>query len=71
VTTLINQIGADRLMFGTDFPHIGNYWPHSRYYLELLFKRHSAEEIDAILWGNASDLYRIDLPQAAAATVAA
>jgi len=55
---LRNGIGADRLMFGTDYPHIGSYWPSSRYYLQLLFKELPAPDVEAILWGNAATAVR-------------
>lgn len=67
VNALIADVGVDRLLFGTDYPHIGTYWPHSRYYLELLFKQLSSADIDAILWDNAAELYRIEVPKAARA----
>ncbi len=56
---LCNYIGPDRLMFGTDYPHIGSYWPHSRYYLDLLLKQCPPEDAHSILWGNAASLYGI------------
>ena len=56
---LRDGIGVDRLMFGTDYPHIGSYWPSSRYYLQLLFKEFAGPDVEAILWGNAAALYDI------------
>jgi predicted TIM-barrel fold metal-dependent hydrolase len=57
---LRDRIGVDHLMFGTDFPHIGSYWPNSRYYLQLVLKELASEDVEAILWGNAARLYDIE-----------
>src|SRR5579859_2652147 len=57
---LRDGVGVDHLMFGTDFPHIGSYWPSSRYYLRLLFQELASEDIEAILWRNAARLYGIE-----------
>ncbi len=55
-----HQIGVDNVMFGTDFPHVGSFWPHSRFYLDLLFDGIPEEETEKILWGNGAALYGID-----------
>jgi predicted TIM-barrel fold metal-dependent hydrolase len=60
---LCDHIGPDRLMFGTDYPHIGSYWPYSRYYLGLLLKQCPPDDVDDILWGNAAQLYGISALQ--------
>ena len=52
-----NTIGGDKVTFGTDFPHIGSFYPHSRFYLELLLHDASPEETQKILWGNAAKAY--------------
>jgi predicted TIM-barrel fold metal-dependent hydrolase len=57
--TLRDGIGGDHLMFGSDYPHIGSYWPSSRYYLRLLLKELPTPDVEAILWGNAAALYGI------------
>jgi predicted TIM-barrel fold metal-dependent hydrolase len=59
--TYRDQIGVDKLMFGTDYPHIGSYWPYSRYYLHVLLKELPAADVHAILWGNAARLYGVDI----------
>jgi predicted TIM-barrel fold metal-dependent hydrolase len=65
-----DRIGVDRLMFGTDYPHIGSYWPHSRYYLHLLLRELPSDQVDAILWRNGADLYGIEAPVPAASAAA-
>ncbi|MDE3077139.1 MAG: amidohydrolase family protein, partial [Chloroflexota bacterium] len=54
------RIGVHRIMVGTDFPHIGSFWPHSRYYLDLLFRDVPADEVQAITWENGASLYGIE-----------
>ncbi len=55
-----DQIGSDSLMFGTDFPHIGSFYPHTRRYIDLLFDDVPEDETHAILWGNAAELYGVN-----------
>lgn len=31
-----DYIGTDNIMFGTDFPHIGSFYPHSRFHFDLV-----------------------------------
>ena len=49
-----NAIGVDKITFGTDFPHIGSFYPHTRFYLELLFRDVPAEDQEKMLWSNAA-----------------
>ena len=55
-----HTIGVDRLMLGTDFPHIGNFYPHTRFYVELAFQGVSREEKERMLWSNAAALYGVN-----------
>jgi predicted TIM-barrel fold metal-dependent hydrolase len=50
-------IGLDNLMYGTDYPHIGGFYPHSRFYIELLFHDAPKEDVEKILWGNAFEIF--------------
>jgi predicted TIM-barrel fold metal-dependent hydrolase len=58
--TLRDSIGVDKLMFGTDYPHIGSYWPYSRYYLHVLLKELPTADVQAICWDNAARMYGIE-----------
>jgi predicted TIM-barrel fold metal-dependent hydrolase len=53
-------IGVDNIMFGTDFPHIGSFYPHTRFYIELAFQGVPAEETERMLWSNAANLYGVN-----------
>jgi predicted TIM-barrel fold metal-dependent hydrolase len=55
-----DRIGLDRIMIGSDFPHIGNYWPHTRYYLDLLFRDVPESEVQAMVWDNGASLYGVE-----------
>ncbi|MBV8086563.1 MAG: amidohydrolase family protein [Chloroflexi bacterium] len=54
------RIGVDRIMMGSDYPHIGNYWPHTRYYFDLLFRDVPDEEVHAMVWENGASLYGVE-----------
>ncbi|MSQ24810.1 MAG: amidohydrolase [Dehalococcoidia bacterium] len=53
-------IGADTIMFGSDFPHIGSFYPHTRFYLDLLLRNIPLEEQEKLLWSNAARIYGIN-----------
>ena len=53
-------VGVDKLMFGTDFPHIGNFNPHSRFFIELVMQDVPDEEKEKILWSNGASLYGVN-----------
>ena len=55
-----HQIGVDNLMFGTDFPHIGAYYPHTRHYVDLAFDGVPEDEVTAILWDNAAEFFGVN-----------
>jgi predicted TIM-barrel fold metal-dependent hydrolase len=56
------RIGVDRIMVGSDYPHIGNYWPHTRYYLDLLFRDVPEDEVQAMVWENGASFYKVEYP---------
>lgn len=56
------QIGVDNLTFGSDYPHIGNFWPHTRFYVDMLFNGVPEEEKEKILWSNAAKFYGVASP---------
>jgi predicted TIM-barrel fold metal-dependent hydrolase len=50
-------IGADNLMWSSDYPHTDTTWPNSRQYVEETFKGVSEETKRKIVAGNAVRLY--------------
>lgn len=60
-----NEIGVDRLMWGTDYPHIEGSYPFTRDHLRLTFAGVDPDEVQQIVAGNAAELYRFDLERLA------
>ena len=55
-----HQVGVDNITFGTDYPHIGSFWPHTRFYIDLLFDGVPEDEREKILWSNAANMYGVN-----------
>ena len=47
------------MLFGTDYPHIGSFYPHSRFFIELVMQGVPAAEQEKILWSNGARLYGV------------
>ncbi len=56
-----HRIGVDKLMYGTDYPHIEGTWPNTMAELRKTFATYDEDEIRAILGGNAAAVYGFDL----------
>jgi predicted TIM-barrel fold metal-dependent hydrolase len=56
-----HRIGVDRIMWGSDYPHYEGTAPYTREALRHTFSRVPAEEVAAILGGNAAAVYGFDL----------
>ena len=52
-------IGADRIMWESDFPHPTSIWPNSSRYIEGSLGDVSPEDREKILAGNAKRVYRL------------
>jgi predicted TIM-barrel fold metal-dependent hydrolase len=52
-------LGADTIMWSTDFPHPVTSWPHSRKIVDEMFADVPADERELILSGNASRVWRL------------
>jgi predicted TIM-barrel fold metal-dependent hydrolase len=55
------EIGLDRFMWGSDYPHDEGTYPFTREHLRQLFHDTDVAEMRAILGGNAAALYEFDL----------
>lgn len=53
-------IGADRIMFATDFPHAAGDWPHSQRVIEEMFAGVPEDEKHMMLAGNAVKFFHLD-----------
>ncbi|MCQ3807275.1 MAG: amidohydrolase family protein [Acidimicrobiaceae bacterium] len=58
---IARSIGVDRIMWGSDYPHIEGSYPHTREHLRLTFAQMTPEETTAILTDNAAKVYKFDL----------
>jgi predicted TIM-barrel fold metal-dependent hydrolase len=55
------EIGVDRIMWGSDFPHIESHWPHARERLRDLMKGLPEGEVRAMVSDNAVQAYDLDV----------
>ena len=56
-----HRIGLDKLMWGTDYPHLEGTWPNTMDALRKTFGDYPEEEVRTILGGNAAEVYGFDL----------
>ena len=54
-----HRAGLGQLMWASDYPHSDSTWPHSRKVIERDFAGVPADELDAMVRGNAAALYGI------------
>ena len=54
-------IGADRMMWGSDYPHNEGTFPHTREAIRQRFSDLDEAAMRALLGGNAAELYGFDL----------
>jgi predicted TIM-barrel fold metal-dependent hydrolase len=59
------EIGIDKLMWGSDYPHVEGSYPYTREHLRLSFAGVDPQEIQRILGLNAAKLYGFDLEKLA------
>ncbi|KIZ17918.1 amidohydrolase family protein [Streptomyces natalensis] len=62
---LRHRIGLDKIMWGSDYPHDEGTAPYSREALRLAYADLPAEEVAALLGGNAARVYGFDLDRLA------
>jgi predicted TIM-barrel fold metal-dependent hydrolase len=56
-----HDVGVDRIMWGSDFPHLEGCWPFSRRHLRLAFAGVPEDEVRAMVGANAARVYGFDL----------
>jgi len=54
---LIDEMGAESLMWGSDYPHGDGVWPHSTQYIKEQFAEVPAEQVKMITCTNAGKFY--------------
>ena len=55
-----DALGFDRLMWGSDYPHMESAWPETREKLRNLMKGIPEDQVKAMIGTNAVDCYRLD-----------
>ena len=55
------MMGADRFMWGSDYPHDEGTGPFTREHLRQVFHDADPDELQRVLGGNAAKLYDFDL----------
>ena len=55
------EVGTDRIMWGSDYPHIEGSYPHTHEHLRLTFSNYSVEDTTKMLTTNAARVYGFDL----------
>jgi predicted TIM-barrel fold metal-dependent hydrolase len=58
---LRHQVGVDRIMWGSDYPHLEGSYPYTTEALRITFAGVDETEVAAMLGGNAARLYGFDL----------
>jgi predicted TIM-barrel fold metal-dependent hydrolase len=58
---LRHDVGVDRIMWGSDFPHLEGCWPYSRQHLRHAFAGVPEDEVRAMVGANAARVYGFDL----------
>ena len=58
---LRTRVGVDKIMWGSDFPHLEGCWPYSHEHLRLAFAGVAEDEVRAMVGGNAARVYGFDL----------
>ena len=61
VTALRHQIGVEKLMWGSDYPHMEGTWPHTTRKLAECFADVPKQEAWEMLSGVAARVYGFDL----------
>ncbi len=56
-----HRVGLDRIMWGSDYPHMEGTWPNTREYMHRTFAGYPEAELRAILGTNAAQAYGFDL----------
>jgi predicted TIM-barrel fold metal-dependent hydrolase len=56
-----HRIGVDKLMWGSDYPHMEGTWPNTMDSLRATFGTYPEDEIRSILGTTAADVYGFDL----------
>lgn len=57
--SLVDRMGIESLMWGSDFPHLDGVWPESQKYIDRQFAKLPADQVRRITCENAVEFYRL------------
>ncbi len=57
-----HHIGVDHILIESDYPHADSNWPETQSHFLRQFKGIPEDEIAAMAWRNAAELFRLDVP---------
>ena len=60
-----HEVGLDRIMWGSDYPHVEGSYPYTREHLRLTFEGVPEDEIQQMVGLNAARVYGFDLEKLA------
>jgi predicted TIM-barrel fold metal-dependent hydrolase len=55
-----HRIGLEKILWGSDYPHLEGTWPNTREYMHRTFENYPEDEIRDILGRNALHAYGFD-----------
>jgi predicted TIM-barrel fold metal-dependent hydrolase len=55
----VEHVGADHILWSTNFPLATSTWPRTRETITHCFQAVPAETREKVLWKNAASLYRL------------
>jgi predicted TIM-barrel fold metal-dependent hydrolase len=56
-----HALGIDKLMWGSDYPHLEGCWPHTLETLQKIFQGVAADDVARMLGGTTAQVYGFDL----------
>jgi predicted TIM-barrel fold metal-dependent hydrolase len=59
IAPFTNYIGAEHILWSTNFPLANSTWPHTRETIDHCFKDVAPQARERVLWKNAAELYRL------------
>jgi predicted TIM-barrel fold metal-dependent hydrolase len=62
-TSIRHLLGADKIMWGSDYPHTESTYPYSKAAIQLSYAGLPAGEVEAMLGGTAAKVFGFDLGQ--------
>jgi Tat protein secretion system quality control protein TatD with DNase activity len=64
---LRHEIGVERILLETDYPHSDSSWPDTQEKWRRQFDGLPADEVERMAWRNAAELFHHPVPAAVAA----